>query len=172
MAVYALGDRVPDIHPDAYVHPDATVIGAVTIRAHASVWPHAVLRGDYGSISIGARTSVQDGSVLHATDVDHTVVGEECVIGHLVHLEGCVIEPQSLVGNGATVLAGAVVRHGAIVGSGAVVPHGMEVPSGAMALGVPARLRLDAVPPGAAALGVAVYVENAARYRTDLRRLS
>ncbi|MEZ5135940.1 MAG: gamma carbonic anhydrase family protein, partial [Acidimicrobiales bacterium] len=65
MAVYALGDKVPDIDPTAYVHPDATVIGGVTIGAQASIWPGAVLRGDDGEIHIGARTSIQDGSVLH-----------------------------------------------------------------------------------------------------------
>src|SRR5476649_418184 len=65
MAIYALGDRVPEIHPDAFVHPDATVIGSVVIGAESSVWPRAVLRGDYGSITVGARTSIQDGSVIH-----------------------------------------------------------------------------------------------------------
>ncbi|MDL4777004.1 MULTISPECIES: gamma carbonic anhydrase family protein [Thermomonosporaceae] len=65
MAVYALGDQVPDLHPSAYVHPQATVIGSVVLGAGASVWPGAVLRGDYGTITVGARTSVQDGTVVH-----------------------------------------------------------------------------------------------------------
>jgi carbonic anhydrase/acetyltransferase-like protein (isoleucine patch superfamily) len=67
MAIYALGDRVPDVHPDAYVHPDATVIGDVRIGAGSTVWPGAVLRGDYGTIVVGERTSIQDGTVIHAT---------------------------------------------------------------------------------------------------------
>ena len=67
MAVYALGERTPSIHPNAFVHPDAVVIGDVTIEAEATVWPSAVLRGDYGTITVGARTSVQDGAVVHAT---------------------------------------------------------------------------------------------------------
>ena len=67
MAVYALGDQVPQIDPSAYVHPDATVIGSVTIGPESTIWPQAVLRGDYGTITIGARTSIQDGSVLHTT---------------------------------------------------------------------------------------------------------
>src|SRR5688500_10950228 len=92
--VYALGDRVPTIDPSAFVHPDAVVIGDVAIGAEASVWPTAVLRGDYGTISVGPRTSIQDGTVIHATATLATVVGSDCVIGHIAHLEGCVIEPH------------------------------------------------------------------------------
>src|ERR1041384_2897095 len=78
--IYALGDREPIIHPDAYVHPDATVIGDVTLRAYASVWPQAVLRGDSGSIQVGERTSVQDGTIVHCTEFHPTVIGANCVI--------------------------------------------------------------------------------------------
>ena len=75
MAIYRLGDLVPDIHPTAFVHPDAVVVGAVTIGADASIWPSAVLRADYGAISVGARTSVQDGTVLHTSAQWPTVIG-------------------------------------------------------------------------------------------------
>jgi carbonic anhydrase/acetyltransferase-like protein (isoleucine patch superfamily) len=112
VAIYALGDRVPRIDPTAFVHPDAVIIGDVEIGAEASVWPGAVLRGDDGAIRIGARTSIQDGSVLHCTPSLPTVVGAECVVGHIVHLEGCTIEDGALVGNGAVVLHRAVVRSG------------------------------------------------------------
>lgn len=98
MAVYALGDLVPDIHPEAFVHPDATVIGAVAIGAGASVWPAAVLRGDYGRIEVGALTSVQDGTVVHTTADWPTLVGERCVVGHNAHLEGCTIGDGCLIG--------------------------------------------------------------------------
>ena len=171
MAVYALGDRTPDIHPDAYVHPDATVIGDVRIGAGASVWPRAVLRGDYGTIVVGERTSIQDGTVVHATHDKPTVIGADCVVGHLAHLEGCTVEDDCLVGSGSVVLHDAVVRSGALVGAGAVVSDRVEVPARAMALGVPAKLRLDAVPAGVVKLGADMYVENAARYKADLRRL-
>ena len=116
MAVYALGDVVPKIDADAYVHPDATVIGDVSLGPDATVWPHAVLRGDYGSIVVGARTSVQDGTVIHAGPGFPTVVGNGCVVGHLVHLEGCTLEDECLVGSGAVVL------HHARVGPGAWKP--------------------------------------------------
>jgi carbonic anhydrase/acetyltransferase-like protein (isoleucine patch superfamily) len=169
--IYALGDQVPEIDPQAYVHPDAVVIGSVTIAAGASVWPCAVLRGDDGWIRIGARTSVQDGSVLHCTPELPTIVGDNCVIGHMVHLEGCVVEDGALVGNGAIVLHRAVIRSGALVGSNAVVPAGMDVPSGAMALGVPAKLREGAVRTEMITEPAESYVRRAERYRHDLRRL-
>ena len=171
MAVYALGDLVPDIHQDAWVHPDASVVGAVTIGAGSTIWPAAVLRGDYGRIVIGARTSVQDGTVVHCTDEFTTTIGDDCIVGHLAHLEGCTIEDRCLVGSGSVVLHQAVVRSGAIVGAGAVVGNRVEVPARAMALGVPAKMRLDAVPDGAFAEGVQLYVENGRRYREQLRRL-
>jgi carbonic anhydrase/acetyltransferase-like protein (isoleucine patch superfamily) len=171
VAVYALGDRTPDIDPDAWVHPDATVIGDVRLGPGASVWPSAVLRGDYGTITVGARTSVQDGTVVHATADKPTTIGADCVVGHLAHLEGCTVEDRCLIGSGSVVLHDAVVRSGALVAAGAVVGNRTQVPPHAMALGVPARMRLDAVPDGAFEQGVAMYVDNARRYRRDLRRV-
>ena len=172
MAIYALGELVPSIDPTAYVHPDAVVIGDVRLGPEASVWPGAVLRGDGAHIAIGARSSVQDGSVLHVTPFHPTTVGDECVIGHLVHLEGCTIEDGALVGSGAVVLHDAIVRRGALVGAGAVVSGGVEVPSGAMALGVPARIRPDAVDPDLMIrVGMLSYVERGRQYRRHLRRL-
>jgi carbonic anhydrase/acetyltransferase-like protein (isoleucine patch superfamily) len=169
--IYALGDREPTIDPTAYVHPDAVLIGSVTIGPESSVWPSAVLRGDHGDIRIGARTSIQDGTVIHTTPPYPTTVGDDCVIGHLVHLEGCKIEDFALVGSGAVVLHRAIVRTGSIVGAGAVVPDGMEVPTGAQALGVPARLRPGSVKPEMITRGRDAYVFDAAWYPKDLRRL-
>ena len=171
MAVYALGDRVPDVHPDAYVHPDATVIGDVRIGAGSTVWPGAVLRGDYGTISVGERTSIQDGTVVHATHDKATTIGSDCVVGHIAHLEGCTIEDGSLVGSGSVVLHDAIVRSGALVGANAVVSNGVEVPARAMALGIPAKMRLDAVPEGAFEPAVALYAWNGQRYKDELKRL-
>ncbi len=171
MAVYALGDQVPEIDDRAYIHPDAVVIGSVVIGPESSVWPGAVLRGDDGRIVVGARTSVQDGCVIHCTSQLDTVIGDECVIGHLVHLEGCTIEDFALVGNGAIVLHRAVVKTGALVGSNAVVTNGMVVPSGAMALGVPARIRENAVDLDAIREPMLTYVDRAERYRRELRRI-
>jgi carbonic anhydrase/acetyltransferase-like protein (isoleucine patch superfamily) len=171
MPLYALGDVAPVIHPDAYVHPDATVIGNVTVGAGSTIWPQAVLRGDYGRIVIGARTSIQDGSVIHATAELATIVGDDCVIGHLVHLECCTIHDRALVGTGSIVLHRAVVESDALVGAGAVVPNDMLVPARAMALGIPAKLRPDSVDTAEITRIVEQYVGNGARYHAELRRL-
>jgi carbonic anhydrase/acetyltransferase-like protein (isoleucine patch superfamily) len=171
MAIYALGDDEPDIHPDAWVHPQATVIGKVSIGPKTTVWPHAVLRGDESWIAVGARTSIQDGAVVHCTMTLPTVIGDDCVIGHLAHLEGCTVQDGALVGTGSIVLHAAVVGAGALVGAAALVPNRMEVPPGAMALGVPAKLREDAVKPGEIALNADAYVRKGDRYRAELRRL-
>jgi carbonic anhydrase/acetyltransferase-like protein (isoleucine patch superfamily) len=171
MPIYALGDLVPSIDPTAWVHPDAVIIGAVTIGPESTVWPCAVLRGDHGTITVGARSSIQDGSVIHTTPEACTVVGDDCVIGHQVHLEGCTIESNSLVGNGSVVLHRAIIRTGALVGSNAVVPNDMEVPSGAMALGVPAKIRPDTVNPLMISAAAAQYVRNGKQFKTELRRI-
>jgi carbonic anhydrase/acetyltransferase-like protein (isoleucine patch superfamily) len=171
LAVYALGDAVPEISAGAYVHPDAVVIGRVTIGVDATVWPGAVLRGDYGSISVGAATSIQDGCVIHATEELSTHIGSRCVVGHLAHLEGCVVEDDCLIGSGSVLLHRVVVGSGALVAAGAVVSPGTQVPSGALALGVPARIREDRVAPGAFGDSVGRYVANGHRYAAELRRL-
>src|SRR5687768_5795938 len=169
--IYALGDKVPNIHPDAFVHPDAVVIGDVTIGARSSIWPGAVLRGDEGAIRIGERTSIQDNCVLHTTLETPTVVGDDCVIGHIVHLEGCTIESGVLVGNGSIVLHRVIVRSGAIVAANAVVLDDTEVPAGAIAVGVPATIKLDRARPEMIRSGVDSYVHRARRYRAGLRRI-
>lgn len=171
MPIYALGDLEPRIHPSAFIHPDAVVIGNVEIGPESSIWPSAVLRGDEGKITVGARTSIQDGSVLHVTDELDTVVGDECVIGHIVHLEGCVIENFALIGNGAVVLHRAIVRTQALVGSNAVVTNDMVVPSKAMALGIPAKIRPDTVTPEMISDGVGKYLRRGRLYKEKMRRI-
>lgn len=171
MAIYALGDQEPSIADDAFIHPDAVVIGSVTIGSRSSVWPCAVLRGDDGEIHIGSETSVQDGSVLHTTPDIPTVVGDRCVVGHIVHLEACHIHDDVLVGNGSIVLHEVEVEPWSIVAANSVVLNGTRVPSGAIAVGSPA-----AVKPGKArreliTQGVDTYVRRAARFRSELRRL-
>jgi carbonic anhydrase/acetyltransferase-like protein (isoleucine patch superfamily) len=171
MALYALGDSEPDVHPDAWVHPDATIIGNVTVGAGSTIWPQAVLRGDYGFIRIGERTSIQDGAVIHCTEQLPTLIGSDCVVGHLAHLECCTVEDGALIGTGSIVLHRVVIRAGALVGAAALVPNGMEVPSKAMALGVPAKLRADAVDVADIARNAAGYVANGRRYQREMRRI-
>jgi carbonic anhydrase/acetyltransferase-like protein (isoleucine patch superfamily) len=171
MTIYALGDLVPSIDPDAFVHPEAVVIGDVVLGPDTTVWPTAVLRGDYGLISVGARSSIQDGSVIHAGPGFPTRIGDGCVVGHLVHLEGCILEDECLVGSGAVVLHYAVVGTGATVGAGAVVPNRMHVPPGALAVGVPAVVKPDRSDREGIRLAAGEYIKNGRRYKADLRRL-
>jgi carbonic anhydrase/acetyltransferase-like protein (isoleucine patch superfamily) len=173
MPLYALGDLVPAIHPAAYVHPEAVVIGAVELAAGASVWPGAVLRGDHGLIRVGARTSVQDGTVVHTTQEWPTLIGADCVVGHRAHLEGCVVEDHCLIGSGSLVLNRARIGTGAVVAAAALVREDLDVPPGALALGVPATIRdgsglrqRDWI-----AYAVKTYTDLADQYRADLRRL-
>ena len=171
MPIYALGEHEPDIDESAFVHPDAVVIGRVRIGPEASVWPGAVLRGDHGRIEIGARTSVQDGTVVHCTEEWPTLIGAECVVGHLVHLEGCVVEDRCLIGSGSVTLNRARVGTGAIVAAAALIPEGFEVPPGALAAGVPAVIKKTGVPGLWVDRAVKTYIESACRYRAELRRL-
>ena len=157
MTLYALGEDRPRIHPEAYIHPQAVLIGEVHIGPGSSVWPGAIIRADNGPIVIGARTSIQDGSVVHTQSEKQTRIGADCVIGHLAHLEGCVLEDLVLVGSGAVVLEGVMCRSGSLVGAGAVVPPGTEVPAGAMALGVPARIRSGTVNPDSVKVNAEAY---------------
>ncbi len=171
MAVYALGELEPSIDSSAFIHPDAVIIGAVTVGAHSSVWPGAVLRGDGGDIRIGARTSVQDNAVLHTTPDWPTVVGDGCVLGHLIHLEGCTIEDDVLIGNAAMVLHRSVIHSGAIVAANSVVLNDIDVPSGALAAGSPAVIKPDRADIDYIRTSAGHYVERIAQYRTSLRRL-
>lgn len=171
MALYALGELVPNVHPTAFVHPDAVIIGNVTIGAESSIWPSAVLRGDSNSIVVGSRTSIQDGCSIHCTPEHPTWIGDDCVIGHLVHIEGCVVEDGALVGSGSVVLPRARIGAGALVAAGAVVPNDVDVPRRALARGVPVKIVPDAAPQDVIDASVRQYVENARTYPGRLRRL-
>jgi len=130
-----------------------------------------VLRGDFGTITVGARTSIQDGTVIHAGPGFPTVVGDGCVIGHLAHLEGCVLEDECLVGSGSVVLHHAVIGHGATVGANAVVPNNMVVPSDALAVGVPAVIKPGKSSPTLIQFSAAEYVKNGHNFRDHLTRI-
>jgi carbonic anhydrase/acetyltransferase-like protein (isoleucine patch superfamily) len=171
MPIYALGDQVPSIDPSAYVHPDAIIIGSVSIGAGSSIWPGAVLRGDDGAIVIGERTSIQDGTVVHTTPMAHTTVGNDCVIGHIVHLEGCVIEDFAQVSSGSVVLHRAVVESGAIVAANAVVLNDMKVPAGALAVGAPAVIKEGRARKADIELAVRAYLHKGERFSKELRRI-
>ena len=172
MPIYALGDRVPNIDSTAFVHPDAVIIGSVTIGAESTIWAGAVLRGDDGEIFIGARTSIQDNTVIHTMPSQPTRVGDDCVIGHIVHLESCTIESGAQVSSGALVLHRVVVGTGAIVGANAVVLNDTIVPPGALAVGTPAVIKPGKARAEEIRHGVDVYVAKGKYFRANLRRIS
>lgn len=171
MAIYALGDREPQIDPSAYVHPQATVIGDVIIGPESSVWPQAVIRGDDNTITIGARSSIQDGAVIHCTSEEPTKIGDRVTVGHLAHLEGCTVHDDSLIGSGSVVLHRAEVGPNALVGAAAMVVAGTEVSPWSMALGVPASIRRNALEEGFSDDNVTSYVERGRQFAAGLRRI-
>ncbi|QDV12153.1 2,3,4,5-tetrahydropyridine-2,6-dicarboxylate N-acetyltransferase [Rosistilla oblonga] len=139
MAIYRLGDRTPELAPDCFVAEEATLIGRVAIGSEASVWPSAVLRGDIELIDIGARSSVQDGTVMHTDPGCPLTVGEGVTIGHQATLHGCTIEDGALIGMQAIVLNRAVIGRNSLVGAGALITEGKTFPENSLILGAPAR---------------------------------
>lgn len=131
----------PRIHPTAFVHPAAVVIGDVEIGPHVSIWPGVILRGDCGKIVIGAYSNIQDGSVVHTTGgFSETHVGERCTVGHTAILHGCKVEDDCLIGMHATVLDNAQIRRHSIVAAGSVVTIGKDFPPRSMIMGSPAKV--------------------------------
>ncbi len=133
-------ETVPDVGNDTFIAAGAAIVGDVRLAEGVSVWYGCVLRGDVAAITIGARSNIQDGTVIHLGDHDPTVVGEDVVVGHRAVLHGCTIEDGCLIGIQATILDGAVIGQGSVVGAGAVVPAGMVVPPRSLVLGLPAKV--------------------------------
>ena len=130
----------PRIHPTAFVHPAAHVIGDVTLGARASVWPTAVLRGDSDAITIGAESNVQDGTIIHVDPGVPCAIGARVAIGHRAIVHGATVGDDCLIGMGAILLNRVVVGSGSIVGAGAVCREGMEIPPNSLVVGVPAKV--------------------------------
>lgn len=173
MAIYRLGNQIPKLAPTAYVHESATVVGDVTLADDVSIWPQAVVRGDTSGISIGARSNVQDGSVLHVDEGVPLSIGEDVTIGHQVMLHGCTIGDGSLVGIQAVILNGAVIGKGCLVGAGSLVTEGKSFPDHSLILGSPARVvrTLTADDAERVRHGAVHYVDAAKRYVAEAVRI-
>ncbi len=146
MTVRTFRNFTPEIADGAYIDPTALVIGQVKIGADSSVWPMTVIRGDINTVSIGKRTNIQDGSILHVTHDGpyspggaNLVIGNEVTIGHGVTLHACLLEDNCLIGIGSIVLDGAVVRQNAMLGAGSLVPGGKELEGGFVWMGRPVK---------------------------------
>ena len=169
--IYQLENRIPQLAESAWIADNATVIGSVVMEANSSVWFHCVIRGDNDLITIGDSSNVQDASVLHTDTGFRLTIGRDCTIGHQVMLHGCTIGEGSLIGIQSIVLNGAQIGRNSIVGAGSVVPEGKVYPDGVLILGSPAVVRRELSPAeyGRMRLGAEHYVQNARRYREQLR---
>lgn len=172
MPIYALHDRRPRLpSKDRYwIAPNACVIGDVVLGEDCGVWFGATLRGDNETISIGARTNIQEGCTLH-TDMGFPLfIGEDCTIGHNAILHGCAIGDGSLVGMGAIVLNSAKIGRGCLVGAGALLTEGKIFPDGSLIVGAPAKVTraLDDATIAGLRKSAAGYVANWRRYAAGL----
>jgi carbonic anhydrase/acetyltransferase-like protein (isoleucine patch superfamily) len=158
---------MPSIHPTAFIAPTAAVMGDVTLAAEASIWYHAVVRGDMAPITVGAQSNIQDGTIIHVDDGVPCTVGQRVGVGHRAILHGCTIEDDCLIGMGSVLLNRVRIGSGSVVAAGAVIPEGVVVPPGSLVMGVPGRI----VRPVDAALRERIkgtwahYVEAARQHR-------
>ena len=162
--------RMPQIASSAYIDPQAVIIGDVTIGENSSVWPCVVIRGDVHWIRLGARTNIQDGSVLHVMKDTHPLLlGDEVTVGHGVILHGCTIESRVLIGMGSVLLNGAKIGTGSIIAAGTLVPEGAVVPPGSLFMGHPGKLRRALTPEDQASIEAyaARYVEYSETYKAE-----
>ncbi len=167
MAIYSLGEDRPQLGAGAWVAPGATVLGRVRLGAAASVWYSAVLRGDNDLIQVGARSNIQDGSVLHTDHGLALTVGDDVTVGHQVMLHGCSVGDGSLIGIQSVILNGARIGKHCLVGAKSLVTEGKEFPDGALIMGSPAKVvrMLSAEQIQLLQMSAAHYVQQAARHR-------
>lgn len=172
--ILALGDRQPVFEGENhFVADNASVIGSVRLGNCASVWFNCVLRGDNDWIDIGEESNVQDGSVLHTDPGLQLKVGKRVTVGHKVMLHGCEIGENSLIGIGSTILNGATIGRNCVVGAHSLITENKSYPEGMLILGSPAKVVRPLSDEEIAAIGRSadVYVENARRFREELKRI-
>lgn len=166
--IHSFGGHTPEIAADAFIAPGAQVIGNVRIGAGASIWYNCVLRADVQTIIVGARSNVQDGSVVHVTRKTHgTFIGSDCLIGHMAMIHGCTLEDHSFVGLGAIVMDACVIETDAMLAAGAMLTPGKRIARGQMWAGRPAKYVRELSPEEIARnrAGAAGYVELAQLHR-------
>lgn len=136
----------PEVHPTAFVHPQASVIGKVTIGRQSSIWPHATLRGDEGEIHIGARTSIQDSATVHCYTHKQTTVGDQVTVGHNAVIHGAHVESDCVIGLGALLLDDARVGHHSVIAAGSLIAPRVVIPPRSLVFGTPGRVRREVGP--------------------------
>lgn len=172
MSLHSLGKKSPHLpsHDDYWVAPNAVLVGDVVLKKDASVWFGATIRGDNDPITIGERTNIQDGSVLHSDLGLPLTIGNDVTVGHMAMLHSCTIGDNSLIGIGAVILARAVIGKNTLVGAKALVTEGKTYPDGVLLMGAPAKvvreLTKDEI--HALTLSAAHYVHNWQRFKAEL----
>ena len=140
MPVFEIDAKRPKIHPSVWLAPGRQIVSDVEIGVYSSVWFNSVMRGDVERVRIGARTNIQDGTVVHVADDGPCEIGADCIIGHRAMIHACRIEDACLIGMQATILDNAVVGAGSVIGAGAVVTQRMVIPPRSLVLGMPAKV--------------------------------
>ena len=140
MPLYKLGSKKPKVHPTSMLAPNASIIGDVVIGAHTSIWPGAVLRGDYGKIRVGANCSLQDNVVVHCSSENAGIIGNGVTVAHSAIVHACRIGDECLIGAGAIIFDGAKIGTHSIIGVGTVVLEGRTIPPRSVAVGAPAKV--------------------------------
>ncbi|TNE36799.1 MAG: gamma carbonic anhydrase family protein [Alphaproteobacteria bacterium] len=175
MALYSLGERVPQVPEEGnfWIAPNAHVMGNVILAQDVSIWWGTVLRGDNDPITIGARSNIQDNSVLHTDDGCPLTIGEGVTVGHKAMLHGCSIGDNTLIGIGATVLNNAKIGKNCLIGAHALVTEGKEIPDNSMVLGAPGKVAKSLGPDFEKVLAQSaeVYVANYKRFKESLKRI-
>ena len=173
MPLYALDDRTPTLPAEDryWVAPDANVIGKVILGEDVGIWFGATLRGDNEPIIVGARSNIQEGTVVHTDPGKPVIIGEGCTIGHGAIIHGCTIGSNSLIGMGATVLNGAVIGNNCLVGANALVTEGKVFPDNSLIVGAPAKAirTLDAEAIEGLKRSAESYVRNWQRFKKGLK---
>ena len=171
--LYKLGKDQPIIEGDYYVADNAIVLGKVKLCEDSSVWFGAILRGDTELITIGERSNVQDGSVLH-TDLGFPLdIGKDVTIGHKVMLHGCAIGDGSLIGINSVVLNGAKIGKGCLIGANTLITEGTEIPDGSLVMGSPGKVKgeINEDQKKGLILSAHHYVDNSKRFKSELEKL-
>lgn len=162
VTILTLDGVAPQIDPTAFIAPGCRISGDVRIGAEASIWYNCVIRGDIGAISIGARTNIQDGTVVHISRGYDTQIGADVLIGHIAMIHGCKLHDRAFVGLGAIVMDGCEIEPTGMLAAGAMLTPGKRIAAGQMWAGRPAKYVRDLSEEEMAShrAGVAHYVEN------------
>ncbi len=173
MPIYEFAGKKPSIAPETFVHPAAVIIGDATIGRECHISPGAVIRADFGPITIGDGSSIQDNASVHVTPDYKVVIGRNVIVGHNAVLHDVIIHDECVIGMGAVLLPHVICEKGSAIGAGSIVPQGMHIPAGKLAIGNPAKIIKDISEDlkAWATLGVEQYKELTRLYLQTMKEI-